>query len=259
MKPQTPPNHSSTVQAQFDPQAQAYLTSAIHAQGPDLVRARELVGLHAPQARVLDIGCGAGHLSFALATLAAEVVAVDPSEGMLRTVAQAATEKSLSNIRTVQAQAEQLPWADACFDVVATRYSAHHWLDLPRALADMRRVVRPGGWVLVIDIEGHEDALVDTHLQTLELLRDRSHVRDHSPSQWAPLLRAAGFDPLQHQSWPSTLEWDSWVTRMRTPAQGVAMIRTLQRDAPAEVQQALSIQPDGSFTVRTGLWWGRAA
>lgn len=251
------PDHHSHVHAQFDPQAQAYLSSAIHAQGPDLVHAREVLGLHTPQARVLDIGCGAGHLSFALAPVAAHVVAADPSEGMLRTVAQAAADKGLNNITTVQALAEKLPFDAASFDAVVTRYSAHHWLDLPGALTEMRRVVRPGGLLLVIDIEGHEDALVDTHLQTLELLRDRSHVRDRSPSEWARLLKAAGLDALQHQSWPSTLEFDSWVTRMRTPEQRVAMIRSLQREAPAEVQAALTIQADGSFTPHTGLWWGR--
>ena len=122
----------------------------------------------------------------------------------------------------------------------------------------MRRVVQPGGLVLVIDIEGHEDPLVDTHLQAMELLRDRSHVRDRSPSEWSRLLTAAGFGQVQHQSWPSTLAFSTWVARMRTPEQRVAMIRTMQSEAPREVQDALSIQADGSFTARTGLWWGLA-
>lgn len=253
-------NHNTTVQQQFDPQAVAYLHSAIHAQGPDLLRARAIVEQAAPARtwRLLDLGCGAGHLSFALAPLCAEVTAIDPSPGMLHTVTEAATRQGLNNITTVQALAEHLPLADARFDIVATRYSAHHWQDLPQALAEMRRVLRPGGLVLVIDIEGHEHPLVDTHLQAMELLRDRSHVRDHCPSEWAHLLTAAGFDEVQHQSWPSTLEFSAWVARMRTPDERVAMIRTLQREAPREVQDALSIQANGSFTVRTGLWWGRA-
>ncbi len=251
-------SHSATVHHQFDPQAGAYLNSAIHAQGPDLQRAQEIVGQCARRSRLLDLGCGAGHLSFALAPLCEQVTAVDPSPGMLHTVAHAAVDKGLANITPVQAQAEHLPLADAGFDIVATRYSVHHWQDLPRALAEMRRVVQPGGLLLVIDIEGHEDPLVDTHLQAMELLRDRSHVRDRSPSEWARLLTAAGFGEVQHQSWPSTLAFNDWVARMRTPEQRVAMLRTLQREAPREVQEALSIQPDGSFTARTGLWWGRA-
>lgn len=252
------PTHSDTVHAQFDPQAKAYLSSAIHARGPDLIRAQELVQQIAPKSKVLDVGCGAGHLSFMLSTVASQVIAVDPSASMLQTVTQAAVDKGLHNIATLQGSAECLPFEDQHFDIVATRYSAHHWLDLPRALMDMRRVVKPGGLIVVIDIEGYEDALVDTHLQAMELLRDLSHVRDRAPSEWTRLLTLAGFGEIQHQNWPSTLEFDTWVKRMRTPVNRVAMIRALQREAPIEVQRALSIQDDGSFTPNTGLWWGRA-
>jgi 2-polyprenyl-3-methyl-5-hydroxy-6-metoxy-1,4-benzoquinol methylase len=57
--------HEQTVQRQFDPLAQAYLTSAVHAAGPDLERAKVLVAKAVPAtSRALDIGCGGGHLSF---------------------------------------------------------------------------------------------------------------------------------------------------------------------------------------------------
>jgi len=253
--------HSDTVQAQFDDQAHAYLQSAVHAAGPDLARARELIGQALPAARanLLDVGCGAGHLSFAVAPVLKTVTAVDPSPNMLATVAQAAGERKLGNIVTCQAGAEQLPFDDGRFDIVATRYSAHHWLDLDGALKEMRRVTRPGGHILVIDLEGCENALADTHLQAMELLRDRSHVRDRTPSEWRRLLADAGFTGIDYQSWPTRLEFGSWVTRMRTPAERVSMIRALQRDAPREVRTALSIEDDGSFTAATGLWWARTA
>ena len=69
-------SHSQSVQDQFDPQARAYLTSAVHAAGPDLLAARERVArsLRA-DAVVLDVGTGAGHLSFTLAPLARRVAA----------------------------------------------------------------------------------------------------------------------------------------------------------------------------------------
>lgn len=250
--------HSDTVHAQFDPQANSYLTSAIHAQGADLLRASELVTQVENRSKVLDVGCGAGHLSFALSPLATQVFAVDPSGSMLNTVAMAAADRGLGNITTIQASAESLPFDEHYFDIVATRYSAHHWLDLQGALKEMHRVVKPGGILLVIDIEGDEDALVDTHLQAMELLRDLSHVRDRTPSEWTRLLSTAGFLEIEHQSWPSTLQFGDWVARMRTPDDRIAMIRALQRDSPSEVQRALSIQNDGSFTASTGLWWCRA-
>ncbi len=253
-------SHQQTVHDQFDPLATAYLHSAVHARGPDLQRARQWVEAALPRTgQALDVGCGAGHLSFALAPALGRVVALDASESMLATVQSAAIERGLAAIETRRAAAEALPFADAGFDLVASRYSAHHWTRLDTALAQMRRVVRPGGHALIIDIEAPEDALADTHLQAMELLRDRSHVRDRSHREWQALLAASGFELLEHARWPTRLEFADWVGRMRTPAQSVAMIRQMQTETPAEVREALAIEADGSFTVHTGLWWARAA
>jgi len=252
--------HSQAVHDQFDAQAQAYLTSPVHAAGPDLRAAHDRAqqSLKATAA-VLDVGTGAGHLSFALAPLATRVVALDPSPGMLATVRQAAAARNLAQIETCEGSADALPFADASFDLVCTRYSAHHWLDVPRALAQLRRVVRPDGFILLIDLLGDEDPLVDTFLQSIELLRDTSHVRDRSVAEWQALLRAAGFDRLEHDAWNTHLQFAPWITRMRTPEVLVTAIRTLQMSAPAEVRRSLNIEPDGSFTARTGLFWGRPA
>ena len=251
-------NHSQSVHEQFDPQAQAYLTSPVHASGPDLVAAAGLARQQLPvQAQVLDVGCGAGHLSFTLAPLAGTVVALDPSRGMLATVREAAALRGLAQIQTCEGAADALPFAAASFDLVSTRYSAHHWLDLPRALAELRRVVKPGGLLLVIDLLGADHPLVDTHLQCIELLRDPSHVRDRSVAEWHTLLLEAGFGAGTHSAWPTRLEFGAWVERMRTPAAQVTAIRTLQQAAPAEVHRALHIEADGSFTPQTGLFWRR--
>jgi ubiquinone/menaquinone biosynthesis C-methylase UbiE len=251
--------HSKAVQQQFDPKAQAYLESPVHAAGPDLQAAHDKVRqCLSADAQVLDVGTGAGHLSFALAPAAARVVALDPSPGMLQTVRAAAAARGLTHIETCEASAIALPFAAASFDLVATRYSAHHWLEVPEALLEMRRVVKPDGFILVIDLLGEAHPLVDTHLQSIELLRDNSHVRNRSVTEWQSLLQQAGFCPLEQHTWSTPLEFNSWVARMHTPAALVTAIRLLQAGAPAEVQQALSIQHDGSFTARTGLFWARA-
>ena len=251
--------HEAAVLGQFDPQAAAYLNSAVHAQGPELQRAREVVQRALPRtARMLDVGCGAGHLSYALASALAEVVALDPSPAMLATVDAAAQRRGLAQIRTRQASADSLPFADARFDVVASRYSAHHWRDVGSALREMRRVVAPGGYLLMIDLMGEESPLLDTHLQAMELLRDPSHVRDYAPSQWRQLLVTTGFDLLEEADWTVRLEFTSWVERMRTPPETVAAIRALQSGAPQEVWDGLALERDGSFSAHTGLFWARA-
>lgn len=251
-------SHQDSVHSQFDPQAKAYLHSAVHAHGPDLERARELVaGLNPKPQSVLDVGCGGGHLSFTLAPLVPRTVSLDASESMLAAVSATAAERGLDNLSVVQGNAAALPFPDHSFDLVVSRYSAHHWTDLPRGLAEMVRVLRPGGYLLMIDAEGYEDPLTDTHLQTMELLRDRSHVRDRSHREWCDLFKRCGIILQDSQHWPLRLEFASWVERMRTPADKVAMIRILQQEAPDEVRTALSFEHDGSFTAHTALWWGQ--
>lgn len=248
--------HEQTVQSQFDPQAQAYLTSAVHSAGPDLERAKLLVSSAIPAAaQALDIGCGAGHLSFALAPHVARMVAFDPSPGMLAAVSKAAAAKGLPAIETRQGNAESLPFDDCSFQLVCTRYSAHHWTRLPEAVREMTRVLAPGGYALVIDTLGREDPLVDTFMQSIELLRDASHVRNRSSTEWRSLLRSAELLELDYDEWATPLEFASWVQRMRTPADRAAVIRSLQEGAPREVREALAIEQDGSFTIRTGLFW----
>jgi ubiquinone/menaquinone biosynthesis C-methylase UbiE len=248
--------HEQTVRTQFDPRAQAYLSSAVHSAGPDLERAKVLVSGAVPSAaRALDIGCGAGHLSFALAPHVARMVALDPSPSMLAAVSKAAAVKGLAGIETRQGNAESLPFDDGSFHLVCTRYSAHHWTRLEEAVREIARVLAPGAHALVIDTLGHDDPLVDTFMQSIELLRDTSHVRNRSSGEWRSLLRSAGMLELEFADWATRLDFASWVERMRTPADRVAVIRSLQEGAPREVREALAIEPDGSFTIRTRLFW----
>jgi ubiquinone/menaquinone biosynthesis C-methylase UbiE len=250
--------HEQTVQSQFDPRAEAYLTSAVHSAGPDLERAKALVVRGVPAAaRALDLGCGAGHLSFALAPHVARMVALDPSPGMLAVVSQGAGARGLRRIEVRQGHAESLPFDAGAYELVCTRYSAHHWTRLDEAVREFARVLAPGGHALVIDTLGHESPLVDTFMQSIELLRDASHVRNRSLAEWRHLLGSAGLHEIEYADWPTRLEFASWVQRMRTPADRVAVIRSMQDGAPGEVRQALQLEPDGSFTIRTGLFWLR--
>jgi ubiquinone/menaquinone biosynthesis C-methylase UbiE len=246
--------HSDAVLGQFDAQAAAYLSSQVHAAGPDLewVRTRLLPAL-AATGRALDAGCGAGHLGFTLARGFDHVVALDPAPSMLETVAAHAAQEGLT-IETRAGRADSLPFEADSFDLVATRYSAHHWLHLERSLAEMFRVLRPGGRLLVIDVLGGADALVDTYLQAMELLRDPSHIRNRSAVEWRGLLSDAGFALQEEMDWPLRLEFGSWVARMRTPVLQQQAIRTLQAVAPAEARDVLGIEEDGSFHARTGAF-----
>ncbi|MFC6738473.1 class I SAM-dependent methyltransferase [Methylobacterium tardum] len=245
-------SHVSHVADQFGSRAAAYVTSAVHAAGADLDRIGALVrGM--PGARVLDLGCGGGHVAFAAAAAGAAVTAYDLSDAMLAAVAAEAARRGLERIETRQGAAEAPPFPEASFDAVLTRYSAHHWRDVPAALAQARRVLKPGGLLVVCDIVSPEEPLLDTHLQAVELLRDPSHVRDYRVSEWRAMLEAAGFDPGLPLASRPRMEFASWIARMRTPAVNVAAIRALQASAPAEVTAYFAIEPDGSFLLNSVL------
>ncbi|WP_085317933.1 class I SAM-dependent methyltransferase [Derxia lacustris] len=244
--------------AQFGASAAAYLTSAVHAGGADLARLAALTPAGGT-ARALDLGCGAGHAAFAIAPRVASVTACDPTPEMLEIVAAEAQRRGLANVLAQPAHAERLPFADASFDMVVTRMSAHHWRDLPAALAEIRRVLVPGGQLALIDVLGHEEAAIDMHLQAVELLRDRSHVRNRNPSEWRALLAAAGLIVEAHEAWRLPIDFDGWLARMRTPAVRAAAIRDLWQAAPAAVRAAWKVQPDCSFELDCGLFVARRA
>lgn len=242
--------HDALVTAQFGPRADAYVESAVHARGEDLAALDRIVETIRP-ARALDLGCGGGHVAYALARHARHVAAIDLSSEMLDAVTQTAKAKGLANIETQQASVDRLPFANASFDCVVTRYSAHHWRDFAGGLGEARRVAKPGAPVIVMDVFTPGTALLDTHLQTMELLRDTSHVRNYTLAQWSDALARAGLTVKAIRTWRLDLEFESWIARMRTPAVFVAAIKALQAAAPDEVRRHFAFRENGSFTIDT--------
>lgn len=246
------------VAEQFGNTAVAYLTSAVHAGGADLEAVKAVVQRYKTPA-VLDLGCGAGHISFSAAPFSASVTAYDLSEQMLAVVAESAKQRNLENIHVRQGPAEKLPFPDASFDMVVTRFSAHHWEDVPAALKEIHRVLHPDGVAIVIDIIAPENPLHDTTLQAVELLRDASHVRDYRVSEWAAMFDAAGLSHQQVDAWQLKMVFDEWVARMRTPTDRVIAIRSLLDTAPEETRRYFSVENDHSFFIDAAFFEARKA
>lgn len=245
--------HEGLVAAQFGSNARAYVDSLDHAVGADLQRCAALAAAR-PDGRILDLGCGGGHVSYAVAPHAAEVVAFDLSADMLAVVQDEARGRGLSNLRIERGVAEALPFADASFDLVFTRFSAHHWHDLAAGLAGMRRVLKPDGMAVVMDtVSPGTPVSHDTFLQAVELLRDPSHVRDYSIAEWQAALRTAGLAPQEPTRSRLRLDFARWVARIGTPDVQIRAIRALQQQAPHEIVERFAIEPDGSFTLDTVL------
>jgi ubiquinone/menaquinone biosynthesis C-methylase UbiE len=247
------PEQLDAVARQFGSHAGAYLVSAVHATGEDL-RYLDAAAAAAGAPMVLDLGCGAGHASFAVAASAACVVAFDVSREMLDVVARAAGERGLSNIVVRQGSTDSLPFEDSAFDLVVSRFSAHHWAEWQQGLREAARVLRPGGRLIVIDIVSPEAPMLDSHLQTVELLRDPSHVRDHSARQWRAAFDACGMQVSTHRTWKLRMEFRSWVERSGTTPQRRDAIAALFGAAPREVTAYFQVEADGSFSIDAGLF-----
>ena len=246
-------SHNAVVLDQYNTRASTYVNSAVHAAGEDLDLIAQIVA-NQRGAVALDVGCGGGHLTYRLAPLVSEVVACDLTESMLAAVVEQASLRGLPNIDTREAAAESLPFQTATFDVVATRFSAHHWHAFAEGIAEMARVLKPGGLALMSDVVSPGVSLLDTWLQTLELLRDPSHVRDASTAEWDSALAAAGLAIERIEYFRLRLDFATWVARMNTPEPQVIAIRVLQARAASAVKDYFEMEEDGSFTVDTALF-----
>jgi ubiquinone/menaquinone biosynthesis C-methylase UbiE len=239
--------------AQFGAVAETYATSSYHASGPDLQALVQAAAL-APTDEVLDLGCGAGHTALATAPHVMHVTAVDVTPDMLATAARLAQQRGLSNITFQQADASQLPFDAARFDLVTSRVAAHHFADPSKALAEVRRVLKPGGRFVLVDAISPEDAPQDTFLNCIEILRDASHVRDWRVSEWLRMLAESGLlEPTLVETFGIWLDGQEWVERMRTPATKVAMLRQLFAEASPAQQREFAIRDGDGWGFRLGL------
>ncbi len=239
-------SHHAVNQTQYQDKFTAYATSAVHAQGAEFDKMRALA--QREQIRhVLDLGCGGGHVSYHLADVVESVVAYDLSDKMVHHVVATAKQKGLTNIVGQVGSAEQMPFAHGVFDMVISRYSAHHWHSVTSAMDEIYRVLTPKGRVVMVDVLGMDNPVLNNFLQTIETIRDPSHVCDYSLAQWLSLAERAQFVVTCVEKQRLSLNFDEWVARMQTPSVCQEVIRLLQHQASDMVKTYFNIQADGSF------------
>ena len=234
-------NRSEAIRQQFGANAERYTVSSYHQASPDLASMVEAAVLDGSE-RLLDVGTGTGHTALAFAPHVREVVALDLTTAMLAQGRSLAEAQGIANISFELGDAMDLAYPDASFDAATCRVCAHHFADPVAAVREMARVLRPGGQLLLVDSVAAEDPAEDTYLNCIELLRDPSHVRNYSVSQWLAMLSDAGFDAAWQATWPVPLDFEEWVERMDTPELERRQLRALFERAPDSIRRGLHLR-----------------
>lgn len=246
------------VQDQYRRSGDGYRTSVIHAQGPDLEWIAAEIGMSSPPLLALDIATGAGHTAFVLSRVCQRVVGLDLTPRMLEIAAEEASRRGLDHVTWMEGDAENLPLPDRLFDWATSRIASHHFPHPEKAFAEARRVLVPGGRLILVDNTLPDDSATDQILNEVETLRDPSHQRVFPLADWTRLLEAAGFSSVTHvRSWETPVQWQEWMDRAQTPASSREQAWKLLQTAPASVQQNLGFDPtaeDPTLILRKGMW-----
>jgi SAM-dependent methyltransferase len=172
-----------------------------------------------PGDRALDVGAGPAILSGALAPRVAEAVAVDPSPAMLA--------HAPADVVTVVAEGEGLPFEDAGFTLVTCVNSLHHVKDPRATLAEMTRVLAPGGRVVVQDYLADHDPERAQLWETVERLRDPGHGRLPGDGEVQEALERLGLRLDEERTWESAWDLEPWIAMASPPEAAADRIRRL--------------------------------
>jgi len=183
--------HDELIRDQFTRQA-AVFNSAAPVAAADALQLIVDAADAAPGDTVLDVACGGGLVARAFAPRVRHATGIDVTPAMLDEARKAAAAQGLANTSWQQGDVTTLPYPDASFTIVATRFSFHHFLDPLAVLKEMARVCAPGGRIVVADSCPSGDKAKAAAFNRLELLRDPSHTRALPLSEMKALFAAAG-------------------------------------------------------------------
>ena len=177
----------------FDRRAGSY-ESGVTSRWRDPVQRESLEALHlGAEDRLLDVGCGTGAASRSAASVAASVVGIDLSPGMIRQADELA--EWLANVHFEVADSEHLPFQDGAFTAVLCSNSFHHYPDPARAVREMTRVLAPGARLVLGDACSDRTAarIADVFLRRFE----PGHVRLYRSDELGAFVLGAGLSRVE--------------------------------------------------------------
>ncbi len=236
---------------QFDRQAALYAVSPVHKHGPSLPVLVEYVD-PLPKFVVLDVATGTGNAAFALASHVQSVVGIDLSDGMIAQARKRAEEEGIDNVTFELGSAEAIPFPDETFCVVVARHAPHHFHHADRFLAEVHRVLKPGGRFVIAD---QVSPLPETSewIHTWQQTRDTSHFLQRTTEQWKELASAAGLIWVKDTLVPYRMETDWWFKQSGASEEAVQALKAHAKAAPDAIRRAVGLEfgEDGEVVAFT--------
>lgn len=199
---------------QFGKHAESYVNSELHAKGNDLKLMVEISGANKDEI-LLDIATGGGHVANAFAPLVKKVIAYDITPEILLQARNFITKNGHLNVEFVQGDAEILPFGDHSFDFVTCRIAAHHFPNIKQFINEVYRVLKPDGYLLLIDNVAPEKEELDQFYNEIEKQRDPSHYRAWKKTEWIRFLEEKDFSieiMIRHEK---RFNFNDWYDRMQ--------------------------------------------
>ena len=178
---------------------------------------------------VLEVAAETCACGRAIAPYVAKVTCLDMTPAMLSVEKEAVKTEHIANIDFVVGDATELPFSDNSFDIVLSRLAFHHFPDINQPFAEMVRVLKPSGKLVLIDMEAAEEPLRKIE-DNIEKMRDSSHVRNLSREEMLSLYRKHGMTVSCCETVRMPMILQNWLDHTKTPETIQSEIKTLMEN-----------------------------
>ncbi|MBS1862550.1 MAG: class I SAM-dependent methyltransferase [Actinobacteria bacterium] len=230
--------HSAQVRDEFAYQADSFARSPTMSLAETLDVLVDLVPEDAG-ARWIEVACGPGLIARAMAPRVGSVVGLDLTPAMIEKARADVAAARVENVSFELGDATAIDLPDDSLDGAITRFSLHHIPGPVRVLEEMRRVVRPGGYVVVADHVTDDDGAAAAWHEEIERLRDPSHWACLTPARIAELAGRVGLEPDAEEVVPFAIDYGEWLNRGSGSLVSEDLIERLLGEAPATVESFL--------------------
>jgi SAM-dependent methyltransferase len=246
---ETTDSHTTSIRDEFAYQADSFASSPTMSLVETLGAVVDLVPAD-PGARWVEIACGPGLIARAMAPRVGSVLGLDLTPAMVEKARAEAAAAGVENVSFGLGDATALDVPDDTFDGAITRFSLHHIPAPVRVLEEMRRVVRPGGWVVVSDFVTDDDGEAAAWQEQIERLRDPSHWALLTPSRIAAVGERVGLVPDLQREVPFAIDFDEWLGRGSVGPANAELIERLLGEAPVAARSYVVGGERGERTLR---------